>query len=327
MKHLEMHCITRGRVNFSNQSINRDLALSSSRTKEYATIDLKDASDLVSNSLVEALFPERVNRYLQGTRTRATKLPDGRVIELRKFAPMGSCLCFPIEAFVFFSISVASLMIYHQLSRADACRAVYVYGDDIIVKTQYVYTVISALEAVGLKVNRDKSYIFSNFRESCGMDAFRGVDVTIARFRKIWSTSGWSGDMVASYVALSNILYEKGYVNGANRIRAAISTRWRIPVGTNRSSGLCYHFERSGCPVTSAFEAASQNVADGFRVTWCQKRHLPCVRSYLMKDKKVQTPLDGWKRLLRNLILGEQFTPDHDTVRGAVKLVKGTMYF
>jgi hypothetical protein len=109
--HLEAHHLTKGRVNFTHQEVNRRLAQESSATLELATLDLKDASDRVSLELVRRVFkntPELV-RALEAIRTDATLLPDGRVQSLKKFAPMGSAVCFPVEAFVFWAILTASI--------------------------------------------------------------------------------------------------------------------------------------------------------------------------------------------------------------------------
>jgi hypothetical protein len=58
-----------------------------------------------------------------------------------------------------------------------------VFGDDIAVHSRYFDAVCSGLEIHNLKVNRVKSFSKGNFRESCGLDAFKGVDVTPLRLR------------------------------------------------------------------------------------------------------------------------------------------------
>jgi hypothetical protein len=136
--HLESHKLTAGFVNFTNQSINRELALSSSADQEWVTLDMKEASDRVSLTLVRELFRDvpGLLEALEATRTTATTLPNGEVVQLNKFAPMGSCLCFPVEAFVFYALSVSVLMNDAHYSRREARRRVYVYGDDIIVRRE-----------------------------------------------------------------------------------------------------------------------------------------------------------------------------------------------
>lgn len=58
MSHLEHHPLTRGHVNFTDQTINGKLALEGSKTGRWATLDMKEASDRISKNLVELLFDE-----------------------------------------------------------------------------------------------------------------------------------------------------------------------------------------------------------------------------------------------------------------------------
>lgn len=95
----------RDRICFEEQSRNTELAKRGSIERNYATIDLSSASDSVSYKLVKEVFRgTKLLRYIFATRSRKTLLPDGRVIVLKKFAPMGSALCFPIETILFASI-------------------------------------------------------------------------------------------------------------------------------------------------------------------------------------------------------------------------------
>jgi hypothetical protein len=56
--HLEHHDKTKGHVNFTDQSINRELALESSLTQEWVTLDMKEASDRVSTRLITEMFKD-----------------------------------------------------------------------------------------------------------------------------------------------------------------------------------------------------------------------------------------------------------------------------
>jgi len=55
---------------------------------------------------------------------------------------------------------------------------VRVFGDDLIVPKDCAGSVVDALHAFGLKVNPAKTFLTGNFRESCGVDAYAGHDVT-----------------------------------------------------------------------------------------------------------------------------------------------------
>jgi len=210
---LQTNNLTRNFVNFEDQEINRELARYASINGYFATLDLSEASDRVSLPLVRALFPDRWVEALEACRSEETLLPTDEVVKLNKFAPMGSSVCFPVEAMVFWAISLASIFNKHLLPTGEresilASKygpSVFVYGDDIIVETDYASTVMDGLESVGLLVNRDKSYAIGYFRESCGGDFYRGVDVTPVRIRKFISESSSSAitdaDLANSFIA------------------------------------------------------------------------------------------------------------------------------
>lgn len=246
---------TRGYVNFTDQRINQRLALLGSVTGEIATLDMKDASDRVSCALVETLFPSNWVRALLACRSPHTRLPDGTVLEMKKFAPMGSAVCFPVEALCFWALAVGSLITRDVLAKnregahlmrmecnhtsADFIKlvedrndrhailfdgrsfvvnvsvvlpqyGVHVYGDDLICRTDDHGSVVSALEAVALRVNADKCCTHGFFRESCGVDAFYGVDVTPARLRVVPNDHSFDPGSFPRFVGFANELWKKG---------------------------------------------------------------------------------------------------------------------
>lgn len=245
MDFLESDLFKFNSIRFTDQSVNKDMARVGSLDGSLATIDLKDASDLISNSLVNYIFgvcPDFL-KLIQDSRSTRAKMPDGSVVKLRKFASMGSALCFPIEAMTFFTIIVGSLVRQSgKRPSPNLCREltarVSVYGDDIIVPTEAAAGVIHDLEAYGLKVNTDKSFLTGSFRESCGGDYFRGHDVTPAYCRYWDDTGNARGSRVlSSYISLSNQFYLKGLWNASQYIRDHVSAkvgaipRTRRPVG------------------------------------------------------------------------------------------------
>jgi hypothetical protein len=218
---LARHNLTRGLVNFTDQNVNRDLARKSSLNGELATLDLSEASDRVSLELVRVLFPDNWFECLSSCRSEETRLPDGRRIVLRKFAPMGSSCCFPIEALIFWAISTAATLTeqsfkpspcehlrYEFLGRSTwrVWNTVFVYGDDIICPASSAEMIISALELVGLKVNLKKCFIDGPFRESCGGDYHLGNDVAPIRFKKPFNKSSLTR---VAHVDFLNLLTEK----------------------------------------------------------------------------------------------------------------------
>jgi len=218
--HVEHIELTRHNVFFTDQEPNRRAAFLGSlypngrisalsdtkRQLGYATLDLNEASDRVSLDLVRLLFPSDIIVYLEACRSQATTLPTGVSLKLKKFAPMGSALCFPILALTTWAILTAAA------PDRDTRESILVYGDDVVVPRTFVPDAIKHLESFGLKVNRDKSCYNGLFRESCGMDAFNGVNVTPVRLRTLWSTSP-SPESYTSWISYANSFYDKKYHN------------------------------------------------------------------------------------------------------------------
>lgn len=208
---VESHRLTKDNVRFTDQQPNRFGALVGSKQGRYATLDLKEASDRISVDLVRLLYPEHIFKYLMACRSSCTQLPDGRIIQLEKFAPMGSALCFPILALTIWSILAAGI------EDADTLASIYVYGDDVIVPTAYAANAIERLESFGLKVNRDKSCTSGFFRESCGLDAYKGTEVTPVRFRTVWSSTPCP-NVYTSWIAYANQLFDRQCFNAYDYI-------------------------------------------------------------------------------------------------------------
>lgn len=206
VKRVESHPLTRWNVNFTNQRPNQLGALLGSLNGKYSTLDLKEASDRISVGLVHLLFPEPLLTALMNCRSLSTELPGGKIRTLNKYAPMGSALCFPVLALCIWSILSAAAPDAYTRER------ILVYGDDVIVPTAFASDAIEHLESFGLLINRDKSCTSGFFRESCGTDAYAGVEVTPVRLRTVWSSTRCP-HVYASYIAYSNALYAKRYFN------------------------------------------------------------------------------------------------------------------
>jgi hypothetical protein len=295
---LESKCsLTRGMVNFSSQQVNRQLALSSSKDGKFATLDLKDASDRVSLDLVRRTFSKcpALLRSLTALRTTATKLPDGSVLPLKKYAPMGSALCFPVEAYTFWVIIVAAISRRRFRPYEEVAREVYVYGDDIIVPTKYASLASRALERVGLKVNTSKSCATGLFRESCGMDAFNGVEVTPLRLRTRWSGKRFDASAFASYTSLANRYAVMGYEKLSCLLWLRLEEVYgKIPYGTKLSAFPCK-------VVPSAYIAVELNKLYDIRFRWNADIQQIQFRVKSLKARKAKSILDSWQRLLREL--------------------------
>jgi len=107
---------------------------------------------------------------------------------------------------------------------------VHVFGDDLIVPSDYVHQVIGALESADLKVNVNKSFVDGYFRESCGVDAFKGVNVTPTRIKKLPPQRMTNDQALLAWIAYSNHFRDKGYTQTSLLIRSVVeSVTGRLP--------------------------------------------------------------------------------------------------
>lgn len=155
-------------IDLSDQTKNQRLAFEASESGGYATIDLKAASDTVAYNTVAALFPESWFQYLCAVRSPVGRLPDGRgTVRYAKFSSMGNGTTFCIETLIFAAACYAVGSVYSS-----------VYGDDIVIETDYAQDLLRVLRFLGFTVNQDKTHVSGPFRESCGVNCFDGVDIT-----------------------------------------------------------------------------------------------------------------------------------------------------
>jgi hypothetical protein len=218
-KSISSYWLTAGHVNFNDQTVNQRLALQSSIDGQLATIDLSDASDRVPLSLVREMFRCNPDLWdsIDSCRSTKAELMDGRIIpSLQKFASMGSALCFPIEAMYFYTICVMASLRFHNLPVSASniftvTRRIYVYGDDIIVPTDQATAVLDYLQNYNCKVNTDKTFLTGRFRESCGVDAYRGELVTPTYLNKVVPKNRQQASSLISWISTANLFYKKGY--------------------------------------------------------------------------------------------------------------------
>jgi hypothetical protein len=216
---IEGHSLTKGHVNFRDQSVNQKIALTSSSDGRSATIDLSDASDRVPRSLALDMFrsnPDLMDA-IDACRSTHANIGEGRIIgPLSKFASMGSALCFPVEAMYFYTICVMALLDDNGLSYTarnvrKVTRGVYVYGDDIVVPSTNAVSVLAYLQKYNCKVNTKKTFLNGKFRESCGTDAYAGYEVTPTYLRHERPLDRQQASQTISWCSTANLFYKRGY--------------------------------------------------------------------------------------------------------------------
>lgn len=225
--------ILRSVINFADQGPSRTMALSASARDDYSTIDLSSASDRVSCWLVERAF--RCNPSLlvalAATRTSSVEFPDGNTWLLRKFTTMGAATTFPIQSIIY------AMVIHGVGAWLEGCRsyaevkqhittqmsAFRVFGDDLIVPSDSTELVIGVLTHLGFRINQTKTFTKGNFRESCGMDAWNGVDVTPSYVLDLYNQARPS--TLASVVESANNLFIGGWWKTAAELTSTVPSK------------------------------------------------------------------------------------------------------
>lgn len=213
---IQKHCSPY--ISLRDQSVNGSLALKSSQDRRFCTLDLKEASDRLSCRTVSFLFG-KAYPWIACSRADSIRLFDGSVMKLSKFAPMGNAICFPVESLCFWAVVKAGITCKHG---RDAAKQVFVFGDDILCPSEYYDVACESLTRANLIVNTAKSFHRGFFRESCGVDAFKGVNVTPHRM-KVHDVS--SKDNLASACALAKNLRMDGYEETATSLYFSIRKR------------------------------------------------------------------------------------------------------
>jgi hypothetical protein len=96
---------------------------------------------------------------------------------------------------------------------------VSVFGDDIIIPVDSRELFFSLLEILDFKVNASKSFWTGRFRESCGIDAFDGVDVTPVYWK---GENDGKPESLATTVECSNNFYKKFYLHTSRSVASTL---------------------------------------------------------------------------------------------------------
>jgi hypothetical protein len=197
------------------QDLHRLKACIASMFGDSATVDLRNASDTEAKRVIQLLFTHEWFFLLNSLRTPFTQVelnkPDDRLY-LEKFSGMGNGYTFELETIVFLAICHAVCGRSHKVS---------VYGDDIIVPTEHVGSVLIALRFFGFQANTTKTFVKGAFRESCGGDYFDGHAVR-PHFQKFEPTSP------QDWIALANGLRRVWLVDGTDMLDSVVTKAWHL---------------------------------------------------------------------------------------------------
>lgn len=296
---LEHHRSTRGHVNFTDQTINRNLALASSIGREYATLDLSSASDRVPRTLALQMFASNValQRAIDACRSKRATLPTGETLALKKFASMGSAMCFPVESMYFYTLCIGALLEAYHLPATKrnifiVSRKVFVYGDDLLVPVDYAQFVSDYLLKYLSKVNKSKSFSKGNFRESCGLDAFNGYEVTPTYIRECVPETKRSSTGIISWIASCNHFYKRGYWETAHYLRTVVE----------RLLGMELPVVRENSPALGLLSYQDYHTAQRWNANLCR----PEVKAYTKQPVYKTDRLNGYAALLKFFLSNSQ---------------------
>lgn len=168
-------------IDLNDQTLNQRACLAA-MSCQYATIDLRNASNSVNARVCEELLPKdwfdiidccRSQRGAFDSRSDLTDhngvLRHGDWFEYSMLSSMGNGFTFELESALFYAICLAC---------GSPAWDTYIYGDDIIIPQSVVTRLVDVLKVCGFEVNYEKSFTSGAFFESCGTYAFHNVDVT-----------------------------------------------------------------------------------------------------------------------------------------------------
>ncbi|DAD52528.1 TPA_asm: RNA-directed RNA polymerase [ssRNA phage SRR6253161_4] len=240
-------------VRFRDQTLNQRLCLAGSRDGTLCTVDLSSASDRVSCHAVGNFLRSHIGLLdaLRATRTRILeqKLSKAspRELNLRKFSTMGSAVTFPMESLLFLAIALSATLTDRgdDITRDSILsleESVAVFGDDIIVPSSSRNLLQRVLEVLDFKVNTSKSFSEGFFRESCGVDCFRGEFVTPTYLRTLRVDTP---ELVVSAVDTANNFYSNFMLYTSTHLQSTVACRHDVSM-VSADSGAFGFMTRMG---------------------------------------------------------------------------------
>lgn len=282
-------------ISFDNQSHNGALALSASSSGSHATVDLKSASDRLSCWSVERFF--RANRTLleriHASRTRMVLNrvhPSWNQLVLKKCFTQGNALTFPVQSICYGMIAISAVILANggkvtKNTIEDASKRVRIFGDDIIVPTESLDCLVKILQACQLEVNQAKTFSKGKFRESCGVDAYDGVDVTPVYVKTV--STNPRHEQAESAIDSCNNLFLAGLWHTAEWLKATV--RYKIPVVSARGNAF-------------GWKSFVGSDLSGFKIRWNSDLQRDEVKAYRLSDTSDRLDQPGAYKLFEYLL-------------------------
>jgi hypothetical protein len=197
--------------------------------------------------------------------------------------------------------------------------AAFVFGDDILVPTAIAPSVMEDLETFGLRVNRLKTFVHGHFRESCGVDAFNGINVTPVRWKCGLDAEGLTGLQSLSELAMR--LRIAGYEEAASAAYAKL--RHRMQSFPRRFRKLALTNCRNHAGLAEYVDRESEVWHDAKWHRSYQRFMIPVTRLEYHSPRRV---IPGWNQALESVLsierTGKGRVPDRNVSR-RLRLIRG----
>jgi hypothetical protein len=220
---------------------------------------------------------------------------------------MGNATTFPVQSLIFWAVCVATL----ESSGFHQPNEVYVFGDDIIVPAVATPLIMETLAAYGLKVNQRKSFYIGAFRESCGVDAYKGVDVTPIR----WKTT-YDATTLLELLDLSSMaqrLRVQGFEECAKECYSFLALRLRQRTGT--FSKKPWILPQTNDPEHGGIAEYTERDLAVWECAYWHKHTQQFVSPIVRPDVLENKDRHDWHHVLSSLIRLERRGRNADTVR------------
>lgn len=284
--------VLHGCLALASQERNQIACLKGSITGEIATIDLSAASDRLSLLLVEKVFSSKALFWEDLCRSRSSFIQiEKSRYKLRKYAGMGNATTFPVQSVSFALLAICCILSYDGVKPTygnvkRASRLLRVFGDDITIPSKYVTSLDAWLTHYGLKINHKKSFSTGFFRESCGVDAFHGQDVTPLYVKSLPGLLQSKSDLIPHLVSVSNASWMRGLYGFSTLLRSWVEDQvGPLPLVSKNCGGLGWH----------------SRVDTSVAQKWDEKLQRFVFRTLVVKGSRSDDPLDGRAALLKSL--------------------------
>jgi hypothetical protein len=133
--------------------------------------------------------------------------------------------------------------------------------------------------------------VAGSFRESCGCDAYKGVDVTPLRLKSTWNHR--SGTTLVSYVALHNAACKRGMFALADAVFDLLSSTIRFPFSEREDCGYVAWVD----PRKTADQIKAHN--SRCRRRFNRKLQRSELRTWSISNRPYKAVTMGWSEMLR----------------------------